>query len=121
MTHPCYIYGQSEALTEWRKCFVSESESNEMIGRFTKSKVEAQRRVSEIDIKLGQLGERLEKLGRALRDVKQSVSKDSLRELLRFGPESGVTVDGIMDHMNERQRLEITIRDCETQLRNLGV
>jgi archaellum component FlaC len=118
---PCYIYGHTGGLEEWRRRFVSESELHESIGRFTKSKAEAQKRLSEIDTKLDALGERLERLGRALRDVKQSVSKDILRELLRFGPESGVTADGVIEFLNERNRLEITIRDCETRLSNLGV
>jgi hypothetical protein len=108
-------------MSEWRKSFVSDSERNEMIGRFTQTKVDAQRKLSEIDAKLGLLGDRLQELGCALRDLKQSISKDTLRELLRFGPESGVTVDGLINFLNERQRLEGTIRDCETQLRNLGV
>jgi hypothetical protein len=100
-----YTSREPESLADWRKRFVSDSESNEMIGGFTKAAAEARRKLAEIDTKLGQLGERLEQLGRALRDTKQSVSKDSLRALLRFGPESGVTVDGIVDVLNERQRL----------------
>lgn len=113
---------QTPALTElkeWRKSFVSEDESDRMIGEWIRQKSEAERRRNEIDGLLIALGDRLEKLGRALQS--KDLSIDSLRELLHFGPQSGITVDGIESFLQERDRLEITVRDCGIQIRNLGV
>lgn len=100
---------------------MSEPERHQMIGKLIAEKSVASQRRAEIDTKLKALGERLERLGRGLQNPERSVSEDSLRELLAFGPDSGVTVDGLVGILNERQRLSITIRDCEQRLGDLGV
>jgi hypothetical protein len=115
------LYGDSGSLSEWRKRFVSDSELNQMVGEFTRQRSEAQNKLAEIDTKLAQLGDRLECLGKSLQRPDPSITSEELSKLLRFGPESGVTVDGIVDFLNERNRLGITIADCELRLRNMGV
>jgi hypothetical protein len=100
---------------------VSNDEVHRMIGELTTAKMAVLRRRSEIDIKLEGVGARLEQLGRALRDLERSISKNALADLVRFGPESGVTVDGIVELVNERNRLSNQVDGYESKLRNLGV
>ena len=97
---------------------MSDNEKHRMIGELVEQRRNAEKKRNEIDHKLNLLGERLQKLGRALRDREQ-LSIDALRALLWFGPESGVTVEGLLDFLNERQIQENLIRDYDIALRRL--
>jgi hypothetical protein len=97
---------------------VSESEGHQIIGKLTDQKEAAESRLSEIDENLEELGERLEKLGSELR--KRPATLEKLRDLLGFGPDSMVKIEGLLEMLGERKRLQISADDCAMRLRNLG-
>jgi hypothetical protein len=115
---------ESVITPSWRR-FVSEAESQQMIGRIMQEKSAAEAGRANLDQKVKEIAERFSTLGTALqrRLVGRARAEDeaALSKLLRFGEESGVNVDGLAEMLRERDRLAGAVEDCKRRLLALGI
>jgi hypothetical protein len=120
------LYGDSGSLTEWKKRFVSEAESNQQIVDLLKKQRDAEKALASLELKLGQLADRFQELSGTMRrhlakpPTDLNPGKDeAFGNSLRFGEESGVNVDGLFEKLRERARLTFAIEDCKRLIRQL--
>jgi len=109
----------------WRR-FVSEAESNQQLADLLKRRAEATKAVAEINTKLKSLAARFHEVGD---NLERYAKHDPARKLyedgellgsLHFGPQSGVSVEGLVAMIQERDRQNITLSGIGVDLRNRG-
>ncbi len=116
----------SASTEQWRR-FVSEAESNQQLADLLKRKASATKAVAELNTKLEQLAHRFREVGdNLLRYIERSpavklYNDETLSNSLKFGMESGVSTDGLVGMIQERDRQAMTIEYINVDLRNRGV
>lgn len=106
---------------------MSEAESNQQLADLLKRRANATKAVAELNTKLEQLAHRFHEVGdNLLRYMERSPAvklgnDESLGDSLKFGSESGVSTDGLVGMIQERDRQAMTIEYINVDLRNRGV
>jgi len=112
---------------------VSENELNRQIADLTREKFEADHGVAALEGELAQIAKRFDELGS---NIKRYLNRresdderrpnvrfdhdDILRKSLDFGPDSGITIDGLVDRMRKRDQLIRRIDEINIQIRRLS-
>jgi hypothetical protein len=102
----------------WRR-FVSEQESNAIIGQIAKEKADHERGLADLDRKIETVADWLSMLSAA---IKQADDKPSdLNRQLGYASAQGFDVSSIGEMIAERSRLRQEIGRCTADLRKRGI